>query len=248
MSTDIEEGILTGLILAAALLYSSVGHGGASGYIAAMAFMGVSTELMRPNALVLNVFVAGIAMVKFYRVGAFSWALFWPFALTSIPFAYLGGTLTLPGQIYKPIVGIVLIYASWHTFRHAHQPIQFVAQYPKLYLLLIVGAVLGFISGLTGVGGGIFLSPLILYFRWAEVKVISGVAAAFILVNSVAGLLGVANSLSAFSAALPYWIIAVAIGGFIGAEFGSKRLNNLKIKKILALVLLIAGAKMIGTA
>lgn len=238
---------LAALIFIAALLYSSVGHGGASGYIAAMAFMGVAPAEMRPTALTLNILVAGIATFKFYRVGAFSWKLFWPFALASVPCAYLGGAITLSGAIYKPLIGVVLIYAAWHSFRAARQKIEQVVAQPPVVLLLVIGAALGLLSGLTGVGGGIFLSPLILYFRWAEIRVISGVAAAFILVNSISGLIGVMTTSPHLPAALPYWAIAAVLGGYLGAEYGSKRLGNAALKKLLALVLLIAGIKMLTT-
>ena len=246
----VEDSILTALIFIAALLYSSVGHGGASGYLAAMALVGVVPEVMKPTALTLNILVAVIATTKYYRAGAFSWHLFWPFALASIPFAYLGGTMTLPGHLYKPLIGTVLIYAAWRSFRTAQQPTQAATVRPYLFILLLAGAALGFLSGLTGVGGGIFLSPLILFFRWAEVRVISGIAAAFILVNSIAGLLGVIATVSIrdLPIALPYWAVAAVVAGFIGAEYGSKRLANPTIQKLLALVLAIAGAKMIATA
>jgi uncharacterized protein len=240
--------ILAVLILVAVLLYSSVGHAGASGYFAAMALMGISPAVMKPTALTLNILVAVIAKAKYYRVGAFFWHLFWPFALASIPFAYLGGVLTLPTHTYKPLVGGVLIYAAWRSYRTAHQPANTASARPHLALLLLAGASLGFLSGLTGVGGGIFLSPLLLFFRWAEVKVISGIAAAFILVNSVAGLLGAITSAPALPSALPYWAVAAVIGGYVGAEYGSKRLGNPAIQKLLAVVLFVAGAKMIATA
>lgn len=240
-----EDIVLTALILVTALLYSSVGHAGASGYLAAMALMGLSPAVMKPTALTLNILVAVIATVKYYRVGAFSWRLFWPFALASIPFAYLGGVLTLPGHFYQPLVGAVLIYAAWYSFRTAPQPAPTLATRPHIAVLLLAGAVLGLLSGLTGVGGGIFLSPLLLFFRCAEMRVISGIAAAFILVNSVAGLLGVVASTPTLPAALPYWAIAAVMGGLIGAEYGSRRLGNATIRKLLAMVLVIAGVKMI---
>ncbi len=244
----IEDLILAALILLAALLYSAVGHAGASGYLAAMALVGVAPEVMKPTALTLNILVAIVATAKYCRVGAFSWRLFWPFALASVPCAYLGGALTLPGHVYKAVLGVVLIYAAWRSFRTAHHPPLPVAERPPLALLLLIGAALGFLSGLTGVGGGIFLSPLLLFFRWASVKVISGIAAAFILVNSISGLLGVITTAPALPSALPYWAIAALAGGFLGAEFGSRRLGNPTIQKLLAVVLLIAGAKMIVTA
>lgn len=243
-----DDAILTTLILAAALLYSSVGHAGASGYLAAMALMGIAPGVMRPVALVLNILVALVATAKFYRVGAFSWGFFWPFALTSVPCAYLGGSLTLPGSVYKPLVGAVLIAAAWRALRSAQQPAPVLQMPPPLSLLLVAGAALGFLSGLTGVGGGIFLSPLLLFFRWAEVKVISGIAAAFILVNSIAGLLGGMGAAPQLPAGLPFWGVAAVVGGFVGAEYGSKRLGNPTIRRLLAVVLAIAGAKIIATA
>jgi len=243
-----EDTLLTSLILAAALLYSSVGHAGASGYLAAMALMGTAPAVMKPAALTLNILVATIAATKYCRAGAFSWYLFWPFALTSIPFAYLGGSLTPPGHLYKPLVGIILIYSAWWSFRSAHRPIRIAETRPHLPWLFLAGAALGFLAGLTGVGGGIFLSPLLLLFRLAEARVISGIAAAFILVNSVAGLAGVITTSPTWPPALPYWAIAAVIGGWVGAEYGSRRLGNPAIRKLLALVLLIAGIKMIAAS
>lgn len=244
----LEDIILTALILAAALLYSCVGHAGASGYLAAMALMGVSPAVMRPTALVLNILVALIATARYYQAGMLSWHLLWPLVLASMPFAYLGGVLTLPGHIYKPLVGTMLVYAAWCSFRTANHTAHTVTARPHISALLLAGAGLGFLSGITGVGGGIYLSPLLLFFRWAEVKAISGIAAAFILVNSVAGLLGVITSAPALPSALPYWAVAAVVGGYAGAEYGSKHADNPTIQKLLAVVLLIAGAKMIATA
>jgi uncharacterized membrane protein YfcA len=239
--------ILALLILLAALLYSSVGHAGASGYLAAMALLGVAPALMKPVALSLNVLVATIATIKFYRAGAFSWPLFWPFALTSIPFAFLGGWVTLPGHYYKPLVGVILIYTAVYSFRSANRVEAATNTHAPVFLRLLIGAALGFLSGLTGVGGGIFLSPLLLLLGWAPIKVISGVAAAFILVNSISGLLGVMQTAVTLPPALPYWALAAVAGGFIGAEYGSRRLANPVLKKLLAVVLAIAGGKMILT-
>ena len=248
MIIDTESIILAILMFIAALLYSSVGHAGASGYLAAMALVGISPATMKPTALALNILVAVIATLKFYRVGAFSWRLFWPMALMSIPCAYMGGLLILPSTIYKPVIGVVLLYAAWFSFRTAVKPSSY-AIHPVSYPpLCFTGATLGFLSGLTGVGGGIFLSPLMLFFRWAEIKTISGIAAAFILVNSIAGLLGVMTKAPALPSALPLWALSVVVGGYIGAEYGSKRFRNPTLLKLLALVVGVAGVKMIATA
>ena len=248
MQSELENSVLAALIFVAALLYSSVGHGGASGYIAAMALMGISPATMKPTALALNICVSVIATYKFYRVGAFSWRLFLPLVITSIPCAYIGGMLTLPNHLFKPLIGLVLIFAAWRSFKSANTYSQFTLRTAPLPFLMLAGAVLGLLSGLTGVGGGIFLSPLLLLFRWAETRVISGIAAAFILVNSISGLWGVMSKGVTLPAALPYWAVAAVIGGYIGAEYGSKRLTNPSIRKILALVLVVAGFKMLATA
>jgi len=241
----IEALLLISLIFFTALLFSSVGHGGASGYLAAMALLGVAPIEMRPAALVLNIFVASIAVYKFYRAGAFSLDLFLPLALTSIPAALIGGTLSLPSHIYKPIIGAALLLAAWHVFSHAKRVDSEALNKVSKPVLLGVGAGFGLLSGLTGIGGGVFLSPLLLFFKWGETKVISGVAAAFILVNSISGLIGVLIKTPMLPSALPYWVVAAILGGLIGAEFGSRHFSNPSIRKVLALVLLLAGSKML---
>jgi uncharacterized membrane protein YfcA len=246
MVFDTESLLLAALILAAALLYSSVGHGGASGYLAAMALFGVAPEVMKPTALALNVLVSLIATIRFYRVGAFSWPLFLPLIVASVPLAYLGGVLTLPPHLYRPVVGIVLLYAAWRFFFTASKTDYELAK-PSWLVLLATGGALGFLSGLTGVGGGIFLSPLLLLLRWAPIKTISGISAAFIFANSVAGLLGVLSHSPSLPPALSLWAVAAVIGGLVGAEFGSRRLGNAMIQKLLAAVLVIAGLKMVLT-
>lgn len=249
MSMVFEPWLMTLIVAllmgAVALLYASVGHAGASGYLAVMALLGVAPIVMKPTALVLNIIVSLIAVVHYYRAGAFSWRIFLPLALTSVPCAYLGGYLSLPVYWYKPIVGLVLIYAVFYSFRRSYQTSSNEIKSVAPLTLGIVGAVLGLLSGLTGVGGGIFLSPLLLRMNWAPVRVISGVAAMFILVNSVSGLLGVLSHHPALSPNLPYWVCAVMVGGFIGAHLGSKRLNNALIQRVLAVVLLVSGLKMI---
>ena len=235
-------------MLLAAFGYASVGHGGASAYIAAMALAGIAPAEMRPSALLLNVGVSALGSWKFYRAGFFRWRLFWPFAVVSIPLAYLGGAITLPGQAYKILVGVVLLYAAWQLWRSGKSGTEMrEVRQPPLALAMVIGAAMGLLAGLTGVGGGIFLSPLLLMLGWAGTKETSAVAAPFILVNSLAGLAAV---FMAKSAALPAYVgillPAVLIGGWLGAEYGSRRFANPLVRRVLALVLALAGAKMIS--
>jgi uncharacterized membrane protein YfcA len=209
--------------------------------------IGVAPAIMRPTALTLNVAVALIATVKFARAGCFSWPLFWPFALTSVPAAYLGGGLALPSPLYKAAVGLVLLYAAVRLFRTARRPAQPVTARPPRWAALLAGAVIGLLSGLTGVGGGIFLSPLLLFMGWAETREASGVAAPFILVNSVAALLGNPASLTHVTAGLLVWLPAAVLGGWLGAEYGSRRIATPMLRRCLAAVLVVAGAKLVLT-
>jgi uncharacterized protein len=241
-----DAGLVLGLLIfAAALLYASVGHAGASGYLAAMALFGLAPTVMKPTALTLNILVTVIATSKFYRAGAFSRSLFWPLALASVPFAFIGGLLTLPGHYYKPLVGTVLLYAAWRAFHTANQAESREIAAPPRAVLGLAGAGLGLLSGLTGVGGGIFLSPLLLFNGWAKTRVVSGVAAAFILVNSIAGMLGLLAGDLTLPRELPGWAAAAVLGGYLGAEFGSKRIGSLAIQRLLAVVLVVAGLKML---
>jgi uncharacterized protein len=246
----VEEWIvalLAACLLVAAFGYASVGHGGASAYIAAMALAGVAPAEMRPIALLLNVLVSSLGTWKFYRAGHFRWRLFWPFAVVSIPMAYLGGAITLPGQAYKILVGIVLLYAAVQLWRSGKSGTEMrEVREPPLVWAMAIGAAMGLLAGLTGVGGGIFLSPLLLMLGWAGTKQTSAVAAPFILVNSLAGLAAV---FVAKSAALPSYVVflvpAVLIGGWLGAEYGSRRFANPLVRRVLAVVLALAGGKMI---
>jgi len=228
------------------VLYSSVGHAGATGYIAVMALAGMAPSLMKPTALTLNLVVASIATFKFYKRGMFSWSIFLPLAFASIPCAYLGGKIVLPPEYYRPIVGIVLLYASWKKKKKNSGSDRSQFEEVSKPVLLVVGAVLGFLSGLTGVGGGVFLSPIMLVLGWAPIKVISGVAAAFILVNSTAGMAGLLSTSPVFLPELYLWAGAVLVGGWIGSELGTSRLKNNTILKLLAFTILIAGIKLIA--
>ena len=242
MSYDIP--LLAGAFLIVAVLYSSVGHAGATGYLAVMAIAGTSPVLMKPTALTLNIIVASIATFKYYKRGAFSWQLFLPLVLASFPFAYLGGRITLPPEYYKPLVGLFLLYAAWRAFATSKNSPSYEIKAVSWPVLIVCGAGLGFLSGLTGVGGGVFLSPLMLLMRWAPLRVISGVAAAFILVNSLSGMGGLLSKGILIAPGLPWWAITVLIGGFIGAEYGSGRFKPETIQRLLAITLLIAGIKL----
>jgi len=234
------------LIFIAAALYAAVGHAGASGYLAAMALFGLAPAEMKPAALTLNILVASIATVKYVRAGFFSMPLFWPLALLAIPAAFIGGRLQLPSYYYKPLIGIVLIYAAWRLVWKPQVSTEPVRR-GRLGYLIVAGACIGLMSGLTGVGGGIFLSPLLLFAGWATARESSGVAAPFILVNSLAALLGLMSTNITFPDAMPVWAIAAVAGGYLGADYGSKRLASPAILSLLACALIIAGIKMLLT-
>ena len=234
------------LIFLAALLYSSVGHAGASGYLAVMALCGMSAAEMKPTALVLNILVATIATARFARAGCFRGAFFWPFAAGSVPFAALGGAINLPGAIFRPAVGTILLLAAALLYRGASTLTTEGPDRPVRWPLAVaIGAIIGLLSGLTATGGGIFLTPLLLLTGWAGPRTAAGASAAFNLVNSIAGLAGQLSGLANLPDALPWWAAAAGIGGIIGSECGSRRLGNSAIRKVLATVLIIAGLKLI---
>ena len=240
---------ITGLLIIVAIfivaiLYSSVGHGGASGYLAVMALLAVPPEQTRPAALVLNLFVASIAAFQFYRAGYFSWSTFWPFAVTSIPFAFIGGMIKLPANVYKIVLGGVLLFAAFRLawkFASDNDDVH----PPKLWMALILGAVIGLLSGLVGVGGGIFLTPILLLMHWSETKTAAGISALFILVNSASGLMGNYSQVSTLPQNVWFWIAAAIAGGIVGSMLGAKRFNSLTIRRVLAAVLLFAAVKLI---
>jgi uncharacterized protein len=239
--------ILAALFLVVGALYASVGHAGASGYLAVMALVGIGGTVMRPTALAINVVVASIAFLHFWRAGHFSWRLLLPFAVASIPAAFVGGAIQLPSEPLRIVIGIVLLLSAlrmaWTVLRPAREPKSPVP--PSLGVALLFGAALGFLSGLTGTGGGIFLSPLMIFFNWADMKRTAAVAAAFILVNSIAGLAGVIAQGWTPTPALGVLAVAAGIGGFAGAYYGSRRATPASLRILLASVLLVAGAKLL---
>lgn len=232
------------LLALAALAYSAVGHAGASGYLAVMALLGTAPATMRPTALLLNLVVATIGTIQFARAGHFRWSLFWPFALTSVPAAFLGGRLVLPESAYGVLVGGVLLFSALRLVL-ARTPTAQTSRPPALGVALVAGAALGFLSGLTGVGGGIFLSPLLLLAGWADLRTTAATSVTFILVNSVAGLLGQLPIGDVWPPDLGYWVGAVVLGGGVGATLGSRRLPLAVLRWALAAVLLFAGGKML---
>lgn len=234
-------------VLGIAILYSTVGHGGASGYLAVMALFGVAPLVMRPTALTLNIVVASLAVFYFARGGWFSWRLFLPFAVTSIPAAAVGGAMTLADPVYRWLVGGVLVVAAYQLARTAASAAEPGVKPPLVGVALLIGAGLGFLAGLTGVGGGIFLSPLLLAAGWAGAKETATASAAFILVNSIAGL--AAHVVVGGGPPASVWLLvaAAAVGGTIGSRLGSGRFGGPTIRRLLAIVLLVAGMKFLLT-
>src|SRR6266699_3356386 len=228
-----------------AFLYSSVGHAGASGYIATMTLFGLAPTVIRPTALVLNILVASIGAFQFWRAGHFSWKLFWPFALLSIPAAYVGGYLQPSASILRILIGIVLLYSAARlVFRRSDPPQTFPPSRP---IAVSVGAGLRFLAGLTGTGGGIFLTPLLLFCRWAHIRQAAAVSALFILVNSIAGLAGYFTAVHSVPTLGIVLGAAAIVGGFVGSRLGSRHFPTRTISILLAIVLTIAGAKLIFT-
>jgi uncharacterized membrane protein YfcA len=226
-----------------AFLYSSVGHAGASGYIAVMTLFSLAPAEIKPTALALNILVASVGSWQFWRAGHFSWRLFWPFAILSFPLAYVGGYLNLPTHIFKVLVGVVLLFSAIRFVMP--QIAEAESHAPSRPVAIGVGAFLGLLSGLTGTGGGIFLTPILLLMRWATTKNAAAVSALFILLNSISGLLGnISATKSIPTFALPLGI-AVVIGGAMGSYLGSNKLQPSTIKRLLAVVLTIAGFKLI---
>jgi uncharacterized membrane protein YfcA len=228
---------------AVAFLYSSVGHAGASGYIAVMTLAELEPHVIKPTALLLNILVASIGSWQFARSGHFSWSLFWPFALLAIPLAFLGGSLNLPTQLFNLLVGAVLLFSAVRFLLHPRE--EPVKAAPPVWLALPIGGGLGLLSGLTGTGGGIFLTPLLLMKRWAAAKSAGGVSIVFILLNSTAGLLGNFGSTRSIPWIAFPLLLSVVLAGTAGSYLGSQKFQPTTIKRLLAAVLLIASSKLL---
>lgn len=233
-------------IASAAALYSSVGHGGASAYIALMALAGLAPDDVRPAALVLNIVVAGLGAFRFIRAGRFDWRVFWPFAIAAIPAAFLAGRIDMPEHIYRPLLAFALAaaalrYLVWPQI-DAIKP----SAPPSPRVALPAGAALGALAGLTGIGGGVYLSPLLVFAGWADPQRATGIAACFIVVNSLAGLAGRASSLASLPNFLPWLVAAAIIGALIGTTWSLKGLNHAGVLRVLGLVLGIAAAAIIA--
>lgn len=246
--TDAEL-LVTLLFFAVAALYSSVGHAGASGYIAAMALLGFAPEQMRPTALALNLLVGGIGLLRFWRGGHVRWRNILPFVLASAPAAYFAARIQLPAQAYSLLLGLVLLAAAAGVFRSAARAERSDAEAAGRRVPwpvgLLVGAAIGVLSGLTGTGGAIFLTPLLLFAHWMPTREASGTSVAFVWINSLTALAGLLQATGTLPLALPLWLVAVAVGALLGTQLGLKWLPVKGLRYTLGVVLVIAAGKLI---
>lgn len=231
------------LLFVVAFLYASVGHGGASGYLALMALFSMAPDVMKPTALLLNLFVSLTSFIQFYRGGHFKWSLFWPFAIASIPLAFVGGMVHIDASIYKKLLGLLLLIPVARFLFFRNIAVEEIRPSNRA-LSLLVGAVIGFLSGLIGIGGGIILSPVLLLLKWSDQKQTAAVSALFIFVNSMSGLFGQITKGISFSADMVVYVAIAFIGGLLGAWFGAVKFNQNVLKYSLALVLLVAAYKL----
>lgn len=234
------------LLFVVAFLYATVGHGGASGYLALMAFFSFVPDTMRSTALLLNIVVSLIAFIQYYRNGHFLWSLFWPFALASIPAAFVGGLISIDAGLYKKILAALLLFSVIRLMGVEFRSKQAIVK-QNLLLALVVGALIGLFSGLIGIGGGIILSPIILLLHWADMKQTAAVSALFIFVNSLAGLGGLIIQGFTYRSETTLLIVIAIVGGSLGAYFGAKKFENALLNKFLAIVLLLASVKLLFT-
>jgi uncharacterized membrane protein YfcA len=229
-----------------AFLYSSVGHGGASGYLALMALYGIAPQEMKPTALVLNLFVSITSFIHYYRGGYFLKKIFIPIAVSSIPLAFIGGMITVEETVYKRILGILLLFPILRFFFFKNLKDNELRPH-TVSIAIISGGIVGLLSGMIGIGGGILLSPILLLLQWTNQKQTAAISAAFIFVNSVAGLGGMFTRGITFTSDMVLYVCVAFVGGFLGAYLGSRKFNQNILKYVLALVLLVASYKLIFT-
>ncbi len=234
------------LLFLVAFLYASVGHGGASGYLALMAIFSITPEVMKPTALLLNLFVSLTSFIQYYRGGHFKWKTFLPFAIASIPMSFIGGLVVIDGNIYKKILGVLLLIPI-ARFLFFQNPRVDQTKKPDSILSLIIGGCIGLLSGLIGIGGGIILSPVLLLLKWTDQKQTAAISALFIFVNSLSGLAGQLTKGIHFSTDMFWYVIIAFAGGLCGAYFGALRFKQTILKNILASVLLLAVYKLLFT-
>jgi uncharacterized membrane protein YfcA len=234
------------LLFIVAFLYSSVGHGGASGYLALMAIFSISPEVMKPTALLLNLFVSMTSFIQFYRGKHFDWKIFLPFAIASIPMAFIGGSAVVDGNVYKKILGLLLLIPIIRFLFFANIKMNEVKK-SNILLSFLIGAAIGFLSGLIGIGGGIILSPVLLLLKWTDMKKTAGISALFIFVNSVAGLAGQVTKGISFNTDMFAYVAIAFAGGLFGAYYGSLRFSQHVLKYTLAAVLMVASYKLLFT-
>lgn len=240
--------LLAFLMALIAAMYAAAGQAGASGYIAVMALFGLPPNIIRTTALILNLLVSLVGTYRYTREGLFRAKLFWPFVVTSIPMAFLGGWVKLEPSVYRPIISIVLIYAAyrlvWSTLPRCQRRSNETIPLP-LGQALGWGAGFGLLAGIAGIGGGIFLAPLLHLKGWAKPHEVSALSSAFILVSSTSGLLGQLSHRPELATALPLWAIAVLFGGYIGATYGTRALNPTALKRLLAGILVFSALRMV---
>lgn len=234
------------LLFFVAFLYSSVGHGGASGYLALMAIFSIAPDVMKPTALLLNLFVSLVSFIQFYRGKHFNWKLFLPFAIASVPFAFAGGMISVDASVYKKILGILLLIPIVRFLFFSNITVGELKK-TNTVLSLIIGAVIGFLSGLIGIGGGIILSPVLLLLKWADMKQAAAISALFIFVNSFSGLIGQFTKGIHFSSGMVAYVVIAFTGGVLGAYFGSLRFKPAVLKYLLAVILIVASFKLLFT-